>query len=144
MQLRAGGREHQGTAQRGAAVPSAVTETWVSRSGEPSPELAGESGGEEQVAGGHEEGGCLSCPAPHGEPPVSLQWKMILVGALRSVGLSGACGAIYSLGATGRESCQLGQFAEHFYLYEISLWLPEGKEISFPNGSPKATRRGAL
>lgn len=129
VQLTAGGREHQGTAQRGAAVPSAVTETWEGRSGEPSPKLAGDSGGEEQVAGGHEEGGWPVLPCP----------SRTASGFSPADGLSGSSEVGWAFkglwsnlffGCHRKGKLSLGQFAEHFYLYEISLWLPEGKEIS--------------
>lgn len=46
----------------------------------------------------------------------------------------------------GKGELSLGQFAELFYLYEISLWVPEGREISIASGSGTAAwgRRGAL
>lgn len=79
------------------------------------------------------EGG-PSCRAPPGEPAISLHLMMFLPGALRSPGLVEP----FNFGCHGKGRSSLGQFAEPFYLYEISLWLPEGKEISIPNGSAKA------
>lgn len=58
-------------------------------------------------------------------------------------GYVGQFGHIF--GYSGKEKLSLGQFSRIFTrmifcLYEISLWLPEGKKIPIPDGSARVTR----
>lgn len=141
MCRRSQGKRAPGDARRGAAVPQLPQRPRPRRVGPGAiTPGSGGSGGEEQAVARCKDGGwpVLPCPSRRARgsspaddvPPGSSEVTRALRGLWNDL----------LFGCHGKGKSSLGQFAERFYLYEISLWLPEGREIAVPNGSAKATR----